>query len=148
MVGTPSVQVCVGTGTWPEDGTNPTGLVTRALQALRQDRRRMHDGQVDIDEVPPSMVERRRRDRSQPARVLFEGFPQQVSVKAVETPEGLRLRMPLRFLRIGSAVQFDLAEGSTTGVLKNAVLGRTSTADSVPMLYLEVSTASGRRSDY
>lgn len=144
LVGALPVQVHVGTATWPEDGSKPEQLVGWAAASLADDRRRQLRGEVALEGIPPSMVEGRRTDASYPASVLFEGFPQQVRVNAVQTPEGLRLRMPLKFLRIGSSIHFDLPEGSTTGVLTHAVLGRTSTGEHVPMLYLDVSTAPDR----
>jgi diguanylate cyclase (GGDEF)-like protein len=131
----PAPQICAGTATWPQQGSGMLMLIDQAQLALRDDRRRLLAGEVEIGAVPPSMVESRRGAEVHPTSVWFEGFPHQVQVEAVQTPNGVRLRMPLRFLRLGSTVQFDLEQQNHAGVLAEAVLGKT---NAIPMLFLDV----------
>jgi GGDEF domain-containing protein len=137
----PSVHLGVGVATWPEDGSRAEDLLEEVTVALIEDRHRQMVGEgqrfAPVDEQVYLTT------------VSFEGFPQPVRVQAVQTPQGIRLRMPLKFLRRGSWVrllsppahptelEMDRAETThSTGVLTEAVLGRNQ--DPVPMLYVDV----------
>jgi GGDEF domain-containing protein len=136
-----SVHLGVGVATWPEDGSRAEDLLEEVNVALIEDRHRQMIGAgrrfAPVD------------DQVYLTTVSFEGFPQPVRVQAVQTPQGIRLRMPLKFLRRGSWVRLLSPAGSTdlvaghaeathsTGVLTEAVLGRGNHGP-VPMLYVDV----------
>jgi hypothetical protein len=137
----PELEICVGTASWPQDGSTVAELVEQVERSLERDRQRVQRGEVELDSIPPSMVERRAREEEQPHTVWFEGFPQEVRVSAVPTSRGLRLKMPLRFLKRGASVQLTPPEGRPSeGTLQDTVLGRGGPSDAFPMLYMSVST--------
>lgn len=122
----PALHVGFGCASWPEQGGD---LVEEASVALIGERQRapLAAGRPELDPYPTT--------------VWFEGFPQQVKVQATPTPQGIRLRMPLRFLRRGSAIRLE----SKGAVLVDAALGRGKAADTVPTLYVDVVPGESRR---
>jgi diguanylate cyclase (GGDEF)-like protein len=133
-------EVCMGTASWPQDAGNVVELIDEAKSAMERDRQRLLAGEVEIGSIPASMVEGTSERTEQHTTVWFEGFPQEVRVRAVQTPQGLRIKLPLRFLRSGSSIHLDLPEGTLSGTLRETVLGISKPVDNVPMLYLDVAT--------
>jgi len=129
----PALQVGFGSASWPEQGGRPEDLVEEASAALIEERQQLRQA--------PPVADRPQRPDPYPTTVWFEGFPQQVKVQATPTPQGIRLRMPLRFLRRGSAIRLE----SKGGVLVDAALGRGKAADTVPTLYVDVVPGENRR---
>lgn len=62
-------------------------------------------------------------------------------VRVLQSDQGLRLKLPLAFLRKGTAFRLDLEHGKhCSGVLRTAELGRYRSTDDAPVVYLEITT--------
>jgi GGDEF domain-containing protein len=135
------LQLCVGTATSPGEGTTGADLLTRAARAREQDRQRLLSGEVEIDSIPASMVERFARQQEHPSTIWLGGVPLRMPVRVLRSDRGIRLKLPLSFLRRGTSFRIDLDHGKhCSGVLQGAVLGRYRAADQTPVVYLEVQT--------
>lgn len=135
----PDRPLYCGTATWQADGHSTGELLRHAIDRCIQDYRRQKDGVVAMDDVPASMVEEPPPDPGTATTIWLQGINQPVQVQAVPSPGGLRMRLPLTFLRTGSAVRFDRGDGILDyGTLAATVVGG-SCESGCPVLQLEVS---------
>lgn len=133
------VCICVGASSCPDEGTDRETLMACARTAIARDRQRLLDGTVEIDKVPVSMVERL-PDREEETAIWFSEFPRRMMVQVLQTLEGVRLKMPLSFLRRGRVFRLDAKHGPYAGVVKEALVSRYRSADDAPVVYLDVTT--------
>jgi diguanylate cyclase (GGDEF)-like protein len=137
------LQLSIGTASFPDEGDQSLELMAQAGRARQRDQRRLLQGEVEIDSIPASMVEGlARRDDEQPTTIWLGGVPIRMPVRVLQSDQGLRLKLPLAFLRKGTAFRLDLEQGKhCSGVLRTAELGRYRSTDDAPVVYLEITTA-------
>jgi len=129
-------RVAVGSAAWGEDGQCAEELLDHAHTSLWIEE--LVDG-VEVLESSTQLDE-----EGESATVRFEGFPQAVRVQATATERGLRLRLPLNFLRAGSPVYLDAGEGEAlAGTLSDTTIGGGHRAGA-PVLQVEVATSQVR----
>jgi hypothetical protein len=135
------VAVAVGTATFPEDGTTARQLMAAAQRAHARDVARQVDGTVEMDRVPASMVESISGSFSgeRSATVWFSGLPRRMVVQVLMTMDGVRLKLPLSFLRKGQRFRLDADLGQPfRGVVREALVSKYRAADESPLIYLDV----------
>jgi hypothetical protein len=133
------VRICVGASSCPDDGADHEALMACAREAIERDRQRLLDGTVEIDKVPVSMVERL-AEREEETAIWFFEFPRRMIVQVLQTLDGVRLKMPLSFLRRGKLFRLDAKHGPFAGMVKEALVSRYRSADDAPVVYLDVTT--------
>jgi len=132
------LNVYIGTGTWDRH-SSASGLLRRAEEQMERDRRRQCEGEVELDSVPAALVEDR-RDLGRPTPVHFEGHETQLQLQAFRHNRGVRLRLPLHFLRLGTLVELaPNSLGREVGRLTTVAIGGGGVEGKVPVLDLEVS---------
>ena len=133
--------VVIGTSSWPTEGATAAELIDHARDEMDRDRRRMAVGEVSFDSIPPAMVEVA-SPQPRPTTAWFEGVSGGLAVQVAHTSQGLRIRLPLSFLRLGSSVHVAQEDGQTRhGILAEAFLGGGSSSERVPVLQIELDTA-------
>ena len=132
-------RVAVGTACFSADGSSAAELVAAADRSLERDRTRQLEGRVELDRIPPSMVEGLERD-NQETTVWFRGLPKRLPVQVLRTQAGVRLKLPLSFLRSGREFRIDAdAARPLAGVVREVMLSRYRALDDSPVVYLDVS---------
>jgi hypothetical protein len=133
--------VAVGTASFPGDGTSVSQLLASAQKARARDVARQVDGTVEMDRVPASMVESISGSLSDErfATVWFNGLPRRMSVQVLMTMNGVRLKLPLSFLRKGARFRLDADLGQPfRGIVREAMVSKYRAADESPLIYLDV----------
>jgi hypothetical protein len=139
----PGQPIYIGTATYNVDGKSAEQLLKQAHHRRNEDLRRQTEGEIEIGGIPASMVETPPPELSATTIIWFEGIRQPIRVQTVPTDGGLRMRLPLTFLRIGSSIRFDRGNGiASTGTLQETVVGGAGSA--FPVLQLEVVTSGER----
>lgn len=134
-----AARVAVGTACFPADGGSPAELVAESDRSLERDRARQLEGRVELDRIPPSMVEGLERE-SQETTIWFRGLPKRLPVQVLRTQAGTRLKLPLSFLRSGREFRIDAeAARPLAGVVREVMLSRYRALDDSPVVYLDVS---------
>lgn len=134
------VRVAVGTATHPDDGSDPRALLERAAWAWELDRLRQLNGRLEIDSVPPWMVERIARQEPE-TTIWFQDLSPRMPVQVLRTAEGVRLKLALSFLRRGGSFRLDLERAAPhLGTVREALLSKYRAADDCPVVYLDIST--------
>jgi GGDEF domain-containing protein len=134
------VRIAVGTATHPDDGSDPRALRERAAWAWELDRLRQLNGRLEMDSVPPWMVERIARQEPE-TTIWFQDLSPRMPVQVLRTAEGVRLKLALSFLRRGGPFRLDLERaGPHSGRVRGALLSKYRSADDCPVVYLDIST--------
>jgi GGDEF domain-containing protein len=116
--------VRIGSATWDDDGTTAKDLIRSAEHSVESGQR----GSTS-------------REAERLTTVWFEGVANAIRAKAVQTAEGLRLRVPLGFVRVGASVSFDAGDGGRrTGRVAEAAIGGGRRSAPVPVLQVDVNT--------
>lgn len=136
------VNAGFGTATWPTNGKSADALLDQARGGMRADQQRLCQGEVEFDGgIPSSMVEDIRSRQPHTTKVKFKDFPKPIQVKALPTPKGLQLKLPLSFLRTGAVLELTLDEGQRyTGMLEATFMRRPRATEGTPVMYLDVTT--------